>query len=261
MEVTTMGNNKLWDEYKEWQSDDYNWVDLTHELSPETPHWYGFSPLKRELLFDYSEDAPEEKKAPMRCIQYTVASQYGTHVDAPVHFIPGGRSLGELKVEEFVYPLVVIDKHKECEEKPEFTLSIDDIKEWEKEYGRIPERAFVAFRSDWYKKEDLENKDADGQPHYPGWAKETIEWLVKERNIGSIGHEPADTDPSYITTAEGAYPYPAEQYILSADRFQIEVMRNLDQVPATGSLIFVGVPKMKDGVGYPARAYALVPAK
>lgn len=32
-----MGSNKLWDEYQEWQSDDYKWVDLTHELSPETP--------------------------------------------------------------------------------------------------------------------------------------------------------------------------------------------------------------------------------
>lgn len=256
-----MADLKLWDEFKEWQSPKYKWVDLTHELSPETPHWFGFSPLQGELLFDYAEDAPEEMKAPMRCIQYTVASQYGTHVDAPRHFWGNGRSLAELRPDEFVYPLVVIDKHEECEKNPEFTLSIDDVKAWEDQYGRIPEGAFVAFRSDWYKKDDLENKDADGQPHYPGWAKETIEFLVNERNIGAIGHEPADTDPSYVTTREDAYPYPGEQYILSVDRFQIEVMRNLDQVPPVGSLIFVGVPKMKDGVGYPARALALVPAE
>ncbi|WP_276650593.1 hypothetical protein [Eubacterium pyruvativorans] len=84
---------------------------------------------------------------------------------------------------------------------------------------------------------------------------------MEERNIGSIGHEPADTDPATITTKEDAYPYPGEQYILSVDRFQIEVMRNLDQVPATGSLIVTAFPKMKDGVGYPARAFAIVPVE
>lgn len=40
---------------------------------------------------------------------------------------------------------------------------------WEEEYGKIPEGAFVAFRSDWYKKENLDNNDAEGNPHYPGW--------------------------------------------------------------------------------------------
>ena len=41
-------------------------------------------------------------------------------------------------------------------------------------------------------------------PHYPGWDKAAIQWLVEERNIGAIGHEPADTDPGFVTTKEGA---------------------------------------------------------
>ena len=40
-----MSNLTLWDQLKEAKSEKYKWVDLTHELSPETPHWYGFSPL------------------------------------------------------------------------------------------------------------------------------------------------------------------------------------------------------------------------
>ena len=159
-----------------------------------------------------------------------------------------------------MHPLCVIDKHEECAANPDFILTIEDLKAWEDEHGRIPEDAFVAFRSDWSKLADLENKDEDGQPHYPGWDLDAIKWLVEERDIGAIGHEPADTDPASVTTREDAYPYPGEQYILSVDRYQIEVMDHLDELPATGAVIFCTFPKVCDGVGYPARVFAICPA-
>lgn len=52
-----------------------------------------------------------------------------------------------------------------------------------------------------------------------------------------------------MTTREDAYPYPGEQYILSVDRYQIEVMNHLDELPATGAVIFCTFPKVRDGVG------------
>ena len=58
-----------------------------------------------------------------------------------------------------------------------------------------------------------------------------------------------------------AYPYPGEQYILEVNRFQIEVMRNLDQCPAVGAMIVCAFPKLKDGVGFPARCFAICPAE
>ncbi len=255
-----MADNKLWDMVKELKGPGYKWVDLTHELSPETPHWYGFAPLKNELLFDYREGTDPDKLAPMRCWQITVASQYGTHMDVPLHFHGDGRDMASIRVDEMVNPLCVIDKHEECAANPEFTMQVDDILAWEKEHGRIPEGAFVAFRSDWYKKPNLDNPDAEGHPHYPGWALDTIKFLVEQRNIAAIGHEPADTDPSYVTTKEDAYPYPGEQYILSTDRFQIEVMRNLDQCPATGAIIVTACPRLKDGTGFSTRCFAICPA-
>ena len=252
--------NKLWNLVKSLKSPEYKWIDLTHELSPETPHWYGFKPLTGELLFDYTDGTQEEKLAPMRCHQWSVASQYGTHTDVPVHFHEEGRDMSQISLKELVYPLVVIDKSKECEENPDYTLSVDDIIDWESEHGTIPPNSFIAFRTDWYKKDDIENKDENGQPHYPGWDIEAIKFRVNERNIGAIGHETADTDPSTITTVEDSYPYPGEQYILAEDKIQIEVMRNLDQLPATGSIIFIGFPKLKNGTGFPTRVYAIAPA-
>ena len=67
----------------------------------------------------------------------------------------------------------------------------------------------------------------------------------------AIGHELMDTD----TTDK----MELETYILRKGRYQIEVMANLDQVPATGALIVVAWPKVKDGLGFPARAFAILP--
>ena len=172
-----MANLTLWEQIKELKSPKYKWVDLTHELSPETPHWFGFKPLQADLLFDYAEGTPEDMMAPMRCIQYSVASQYGTHTDVPRHFWGSGRDMSAITVQELMYPLVVIDKSAECAANPDFMLTVDDLKAWEAQYGRIPEGAFVAFRSDWYKKPNLDNPDENGVPHYPGWDKAAIQWL------------------------------------------------------------------------------------
>ena len=104
-----MANTKLWDIVNELKGPGYKWVNLTHELSPQTPHWFGFSPLEGELLFDYLEGTPDDKMAPMRCHQWSVASQYGTHTDAPIHFHADGRDLSEITEKELMMPLVVID--------------------------------------------------------------------------------------------------------------------------------------------------------
>ncbi len=260
-ETTRQDENNLWDLVSELKSPKYKWVNLSYELSSDTPHWYGFKPFSSEILFDYAEGTDADKLAPMRCFEYTVTSQYGTHVDVPSHFHENGRSLDAIRVDELMYPLVVIDKSKECAQNPDFTLSVDDLKAWEKEYGKIPENAFVAFRSDWSKKDDIDNPDENGVPHYPGWSLEAVQWLVEERNIGAIGHETADSDPGYITTNEDIYPYPVEQYILCVDRFQIELMCNLDKCSPTGSIICMGFPLIKDGTGSPAIVYAIVPEK
>ena len=123
-----MANLTLWEQIKELKSPKYKWVDLTHELSPETPHWFGFKPLQADLLFDYAEGTPDDMMAPMRCIQYSVASQYGTHTDVPLHFWGNGRSMAEITVKELIYPLVVIDKSAECAANPEARERVKNIK-------------------------------------------------------------------------------------------------------------------------------------
>lgn len=241
--------NVLWDQVNQWQKE-MKWVDLTREMSPETAHWSGFKPMEVETIFTLADGFYVNK--------YTTVSQYGTHIDAPIHFIEGGRYLNEIEPIEMVCPLCVIDKSDKVKDNVDYALTVDDIKEWEAEHGQIPENAFVAFKSDWSKRPDseLDNVDADGNKHYPGWSVAAVDFLVEERNIRAIGHETSDTDPTVVAASEG---FLAEIAILKHDRYQVELMINLSEVPPTGGIIFVMAPKVKDGPGFPVRCIAVCP--
>lgn len=63
-----------------------------------------------------------------------------------------------------------------------------------------------------------------------------------------------------MTTREDAYPYPGEQYILSVDRYQIEVMDHLDELPATGARHLLHLPQGARWRRIPARVFAICPA-
>ena len=57
-------------------------VELSHVVSPETPHWSGFPDMIDDTLYNYKEHG-------FYANTYTLVSQYGTHVDAPCHFVEG----------------------------------------------------------------------------------------------------------------------------------------------------------------------------
>jgi kynurenine formamidase len=95
-----------------------------------------------------------------------------------------------------------------------------------------------------------------GIAHYPGWSAEVLEYLYEERGVTASGHETTDTDPG-VATSKGDYSL--ETYILKTNHYQIELLANLDKVPEFGALVVVTFPKPKDGSGFPARVFAILP--
>lgn len=47
--------------------------------------------------------------------------------------------------------------------------------------------------------------------------------------------------------------------ILEENHYQIELLANLDEVPEAGALVVAAFPKPKDGSGFPARVFAILP--
>lgn len=80
--------------------------------------------------------------------------------------------------------------------------------------------------------------------------------MDEERKITASGHETTDTDPGLATSKDD---YSLETCVLERDRYQIELLTNLDQVPEAGALVVAALPKPKGGSGFPARVFAILP--
>ncbi|WGT40344.1 cyclase family protein [Lysinibacillus sp. 1 U-2021] len=229
------------------------WVDLTHTFGPNSPHFFMFEDAKFETLFSHKDGFFAQ--------QFTFPGQYGTHIDPPIHFVRDTRYLEELELKELVLPLVVIDKSQEAASNHDFSLSVQDILDFEDKHGEIEAGTFVALRTDWSKrwpdKEAFSNKDADGHNHIPGWGLEALQFLLQERKVSAIGHETFDTDSAADFRKNGKLD--GEYFVLDQDTYQIELMTNLDKLPAKGAIIFNIVPKPEKASGFPVRSFAILP--
>lgn len=229
------------------------WVDLTHTLSKSIPYFSAFSPMKEKTLFTIKEDGFYAK-------EYTLATQYGTHIDPPGHFSEGSGLLDVLTLKDGILPLYVIHKEKEVEKNSDYELTVKDIQHFENENGKIEPGSFVAFSSGWSKKwEDHEayyNKDDKGQAHTPGWSIEALKFLHEKRNVRAIGHETLDTDSGKAFFENQALL--GELYWLSTGNFQVEALSNLSNVPSSGSAIVIGIPKIEESPGFSVRAFAII---
>lgn len=229
------------------------WVDLTHTFGPESPHFSAFEPADFTTLFTHDDGFFAQR--------FTFPGQYGTHIDAPIHFVRNTRFLDQIELKELVLPLVVIDKSKEASENNDYSLSVEDIVQFEAEHGQIEEGSFVALRTDWSKRwpdwDAFNNKDADGHNHAPGWSLAALKFLFEERKIKAVGHETFDTDASIDFQKNGALL--GEYYVLEQDTYQIELLTNLDKVPAKGAVIVNIVPKPEKASGFPVRSFAILP--
>ena len=83
-------------------------------------------------------------------------------------------------------------------------------------------------------------------------------YLILERNVTAIGHETLDTDPGIKA---GAGEWPLQTYYMGLNKYQIENMTNLNQLPPIGATIIASWAKVKDGSGFPARVFAIIPKK
>lgn len=80
------------------------WQDISVPLSPLLPAWPGDQPFCRERV---SVIGVENAHANVSLL--TLGSHFGTHVDAPLHFIQGGTAVDALDVQTLVGPAYVLD--------------------------------------------------------------------------------------------------------------------------------------------------------
>src|SRR5262249_28874685 len=98
-------------------------VDLTHNLSPEFPTFFGVPGIELEKKSDLKKDG-------FNMNTWKLIEHAGTHLDAPIHFSETGATADTLTVGELVVPLAVIDVRKKAEGDADYLMSIEDVLTW-----------------------------------------------------------------------------------------------------------------------------------
>lgn len=223
-------------------------VDLTHTLTHDFPTYFGKQQFFDEDVFTYAKNKFNLKS--LRVNEHT-----GTHIDAPLHFTDGGTSIDEVPVESLVCPLAIVDIQEKADANADAQVTPDDLKAWIAKHGPIPEGACVAQNAGWQKRlgsAKFRNADDKGKMHFPAFHVEAAKMLLEEAKIAGLGVDTLSID--YGLSADFVTHYTW----LPTNRWAVENMANLDQLPPTGATLVVGAPKHKGGTGGPCRLIALV---
>lgn len=238
-------------------------VDLTQVLRPDTvvielPDMFKPSPgVTLDLISRYNDDGPA-----WYWNTITMGEHTGTHFDAPVHWITGkdldDNTTDTIPTEQFVAPAVVVDVSAEVAENDDFLLTPERIQAWENEHGQIPAGSWFLLRTDWSKREGRDaflNTKEDG-PHSPGFTPDCVRFLANERDVLGVGVETVGTDAGQAGGMEP--PFPCHHLMHGAGKLGLASLTNLDQLPATGTLLIAAPLKIENGSGSPLRVLALV---
>ena len=193
---------------------------------------------------------------------YSAAEHGGTHIDAPVHFAEGRQTVDQIPLEQLIGAAVKIDVSAKAAQNPDYQITIEDLTEWEKTNGQIPdggilflETGFGKFYPDKlkYLGTDKRGETAVKDLHFPGLAPEAAKWLVENRKIKAVGLDTASID--YGQSKD----FGSHVALMSENIPAFENVANLDKLPTKGFQIIALPMKIKNGSGAPLRIIALLP--
>ena len=222
-------------------------ADLTYELYPEFPTYFGVPGFATEQKFKFAENG-------FNLFVLNVNEHTGTHIDAPLHFSADAQAVNEIPVENLVAPLAIVDISAKAQDDADAQLTPEDLNAWIAANGPLPERCCVALFSGWGRHlgtDTFRNADADGKMHFPGFHEEAAAMLLEESSAVGIAVDTLSLDTGQSADFKTHYAW------LPTNRWGLENVANLETLPATGATIIVGAPKHRGGSGGPTRVFAL----
>ena len=232
------------------------WIDLSHDFSDQTIYWVNADPFKREGTqgmtpkgFYYAQG------------NYAAAEHGGTHIDAPIHFAEGKKTVDQLTTADLIGPAVKIDVSDKAAANRDYLISVADIEHWEKTNGRIPDGSMVllqtGFAKYWPDKKQYLGTDQHGEEaakdlHFPGLDPDAAKWLVENRKIKAVGLDTASIDYGQSTE------FKTHVVLMTNNVPAFENLTELDKLPAKGFQIIALPMKIKGGSGAPLRIVGFV---
>lgn len=226
--------------------DHYQFIDLSHTLHPEMPSWNGGCGFKLEERMNYEQG----------CLVHAIKMHggIGTHMDAPIHFIPGAASVADIPLNQCIIPLVVMDVSSHATQ--DYLLTRDELLEFIKLHDIHLKGCFFALHTGWSKRflhpEAYRNTDVNGKMHFPGLRVDAAQYLI-EHEICGLGIDTLSPDGSHMDD------FPVHRCVLGAGKYILENLNALDQVPTKSAFIIALPLKAHGAAECGVRALAALP--
>lgn len=227
-------------------------VDLTYPIDAATPHWPGGD----EKPFVTRPVALRERDGYF-AQSVTVPEHYGTHLDAPSHFVVDRNAAHEIPAADLVAEAHVLDISERAARDPDAMLEPADIAAHERALGPIPPRSIAVVRTGWSARAGdparYANRDAQGRMHFPGISAAAARALV-ERKVVGVAIDTLSIDPGL------SEDFAAHKVLGTAGIYVVENLGpNVARLPRRNAVLIVAPLPIRGGSGSPARVLALLP--
>lgn len=221
-------------------------ISLSHPINPRIPLWPGDPPVEFEEIASLEQDGYFLRR-------FSMGEHSATHMNAPNSFFADGMGIEGYQPQDLVRPAVVIDVR--AQSTPDYEISVQDIEDWERQHGLIEAGSVVLMYTGW---QHLWNDptaffghDAQGS-HFPGISEAAIGFLLAQRQIAGVGIDTHGVDPGQSST------FATNHAVLAGNGIVLECLTNLDQLPAKGATLVIGVLALEGGSGSPAAVMAII---
>jgi arylformamidase len=206
------------------------YIDLTHGITNQTPVYPGDPAVGIQTHHDYENGYFVSR--------ITMGTHTGTHIDAPVHKIKGGKTLDEIPVERFAKKAYVMDltflkplEEITCRHLDQFTDKVKGV-------------SAAILKTGWGSRFGKEDFFAS----FPGISEKAAVWF-KENGIDFIGLE----TPSVNAVRHEEI----HTLLLQNDIYIVESLANAEQITAEYVEFYAMPLKFKGLDGSPVRAFAI----
>jgi kynurenine formamidase len=236
------------------------WVDLSHDFSSETLYW----PTAEGFTLETEFHGVTPKGYFYAANRYRASEHGGTHIDAPIHFANGQKTVDQLPLDQLTGNAIVVDVSAKALKDADYQITVADLKAWETTHGRMPKSVILLLRTGFarhwpeakkYLGTAEKGAEAVEKLHFPGLHPDTARWLVAERDLKAIGLDTASIDYGQSKLFE------SHRVLFEKSIPAFENVAALDQLPAAGAYVVALPMKIKGGSGGPLRIIAWVPDK
>ena len=209
-------------------------IDLTLELSKDLPSFPG-SP--RPFFIPWADIRHDKYNLELLFL----SSHSGTHMDAPFHFVNGGKKINEISPSRFISKALVLKIKKKSDQ----AITKKDIQEFEKRNGNINKDSSIVFFTGW--QANLRKKFYFKKN--PGLSESAARYLVKKQvNLVGIDSPSIDLGKDERFTVH--------QIFSKSNILIVENLCNLEKIKKMNFTLSVLPLKLKNASGSPVRAMA-----